>query len=122
MERAKSRCSRQAEKWRSDKRAICAQIDEREAANWQQTRPQENMKPAGAGSGKCRKNGDAAAYKKTYGKNTQSRNLEVPDRADSKSLALANENLTGKKLTQQLCGLGGGDVSRTMQPTDAEGF
>ncbi len=49
-ELAKSRCSRQAEKRRSDKLAICAQIDECEAANWRRTRPQKTWNPPEQGA------------------------------------------------------------------------
>ncbi len=104
----------------SDERAICAQIDEHEAANWLRTRPQENSEPAGAGAGKCHKNGDAAAYGRAFGKNTRSRNLEVPDLAGSKSSAPANGNLARKKLMRQSRG-SGERVANDAAP-DAEDF
>ncbi len=47
-EPAKSRCSKQAKKTAVRQMAIRAQIDERKAANWRRTRPQENTEPAGA--------------------------------------------------------------------------
>ncbi len=98
---------------------ICVQIDEREVVNWRRTRPHENTEPARAGGGKCRENGYAVAYRRACEKNTRSRNLEVPDHAGSKSLAPANRNLAGKKLTRQLRGLGGRvakDGSQKMRP------
>ncbi len=113
-EPAKSRCSRQVEKRWSDERVICAQIDEREAANWQWMKPQENSEPNGAGSGKCRKNGDAAAYGRACGKNTRSRNLEVRTTQAVKARHLRMEiwwerNSRDSRVAQ-------GDVSRTMRP------
>ncbi len=74
---------------------FCAQIDEREAANWWRTRPQENAEPAGAGGRKYRKNIDAAAYGKTRGKNMRVWKQEVSDRTGSKSSATANGKLAG---------------------------
>ncbi len=82
-------------------------IDEREAANWRRTRPQENTEPAGAEGKKCRENGDATAYGRACNKITRSRNLEVPDRAGSKSLAPANGNFGGKETPATVAWLSG---------------
>ncbi len=106
-EPAKSRCSKQAEKRWSDKRTICAQIDKCEATNWRRMRPQENTEPAEAGGGKCCENEDAAAYGRTRGKKYAKSKPGGAGLRSSKSLAPANRNLAGKKLTQQSRGLGG---------------